>query len=80
MIPKNPYRQIDVSVSAYRAWRECFAALIVWLFSPCTEHPVSGEVVIGMHHTVIIKLEPKYPKHRYQCPDCMEELKESNNA
>jgi hypothetical protein len=45
------------------------SALIKWLDEPCNEHPLERkDVITGCY---------RYKEHRYLCPQCMAELKES---
>jgi hypothetical protein len=50
-------------------------ALINWLMSPCTEHPIKGWRHPDPETKELIYLT-KYPVHRKDCPLCMKELEE----
>jgi hypothetical protein len=49
------------------------AALIKWLFEPCTEHPLPSPICTVNSVPVIYPV--KYSVYHYLCPKCMESLK-----
>ncbi len=71
MILKNPYQSFNTA----RIWQEGWDARCKWEQEPCTEHlyQLSGAIYNGIY----VKDEPVYPKHRYLCPVCLEELKKN---
>lgn len=89
MIP-NPYKDNGLSKERYLSgnreterhfiWQEGFDALKVWLFEPCTEHPID-EYEAGkpmpMQAQVVWTAKSISWLHRYLCPECMKELEEN---
>jgi hypothetical protein len=56
------------------------AALLKWLFGPCTDHEVSTCDRVDRQRVAVVELNNRYLAryiHRKDCPQCMAELKES---
>jgi len=78
MIPENPYEDLDIVkifntltfLNPDEVWQRCANDYKEYLFSPCTEHHITWiELDVG-------KKTIEHFEHRYQCPECMAELKE----
>jgi hypothetical protein len=70
----NEYRkQTAQSITYEDGASAMLAALIKWLFEPCTEHPLPSPICTVNSVPVIYPI--KYSVYHYLCPKCMESLK-----
>ena len=79
-LPENPYSEYEHDLgckqqSAYNiACQDTLKDVIDWLFKPCAEHYSVFKSVLFQQHEIS---EGKFCMlHRYECPQCMQELKE----